>query len=290
MTQWHFSKPRIPARAVIITIAALAVPFVDTSFNSTQGTPESELLWLLALVPAFLLAYYRGWTGVATALAAGMAVITTAVCIALLRGGALDDTFLLAVVAAYIAIALATGWLSDLLHGKRAQAELIALTDDLTGLANRRRGRMQLENACAEATAGNTLCVILFDLDHFKAYNDKHGHPRGDDMLCIFADVLTTALGGEGTAVRYGGEEFLAILSPCDEAQALAIVERVRDGLREVQKTADPVTVSAGVALWYATCKSADDLIIAADRALYAAKQQGRDRVCVAAAGDAVPT
>src|SRR3954463_14418662 len=102
MAHWHFSKPRIPFRALAIAAGALVVPFVDTSFG-TSSNDASSLLWLLALIPAFLLAYYRGWRGVATALAAGMAFLTLAICIVLLRAGELQDQLLLPVITAYIA-------------------------------------------------------------------------------------------------------------------------------------------------------------------------------------------
>ncbi|MGQ0562501.1 MAG: GGDEF domain-containing protein [Gemmatimonadota bacterium] len=280
MPSWHFSKPRIPLRAVVLAIAALAVPFIDTTFRSTSSDPGSPLLWLLALVPAFLLAYYRGWQGVATALAAGMAVLSTSVCVALLRGTQLREDLLLPVLACYIAIALAVGFLSELLHAGRAHAELLALTDDLTGLANRRRARMFLESRLAQVPPRKPISVVLFDLDNFKAYNDAHGHPAGDVMLCAFAQVLSETAGPDDLAARYGGEEFLAVLSSSDEAAALAFAEQVRAALRNAQHAT--ITVSAGLATSNGTPASVNDLIVAADRALYQAKEEGRDRVRIA--------
>ena len=282
MPQWHFSKPRIPVRAVVIAIAALAVPFVDSTFYSATSDPVSALLWLLALVPAFMLAYYRGWQGIATALAAGMAVLSISICILLVRGSDVNHDLLLPVVASYIGIALAAGWLSELLHGDRASAELMALTDDLTKLPNRRRARMHLEQLMANRRTAKGISVVLFDLDNFKVYNDRHGHPAGDLLLSTFARVLTDAAGPHDMPARYGGEEFLAVLSASDEQQAFAFAERVRVALHHAQKTVDPITVSAGVAHDGGAYATANDLIVAADRALYFAKQQGRDRVCLA--------
>lgn len=282
MPEWHFSKPRIPIRALVLATAALAVPFLDTTFYSTTPDPVSALLWLLALVPAFLLAYYRGWQGIATSLAAGMAVLSVSICILLLRGSEVSHELLLPVVASYITIALMVGWLSELLHGTRASAELLALTDDLTRLPNRRRARMHLESLIANRDHGSSVSVVLFDLDNFKAYNDRHGHPAGDQLLRTFARVLMEAAGPDGMPARYGGEEFLAVLSASDEPSAFAFAERVRMALRNVQQTGEPITVSAGVAHDGGAYASANDLIIAADRALYFAKQQGRDRACLA--------
>ena len=280
MPEWHFSKPRIPTRAVIISIAALGVPFLDTTFATTDSDPARALLWLMALVPAFLLAYYRGWQGVATALAAGMAVLAVATCVLLYRGIGLAHHLLLPVVASYITITLGIGWLSDRLHRGRASAELMALTDELTKMPNRRRARMYLDSLVAREPSPN-ICVVLFDLDNFKLYNDRYGHPAGDKLICVFAEVLTDAVGAEDMPARYGGEEFLVVLSACDEPGALAFAERVRFALRDAQESNEPITVSAGVAHSgrYAT---ANDLIVAADQALYSAKQQGRDRACLA--------
>jgi diguanylate cyclase (GGDEF)-like protein len=280
MPQWHFSKPRIPLRAVAIAAAALAVPFIDTSFGYSSSQDSSSLLWLLALVPAFLLAYYRGWRGVATALAAGMALLVIAICIALLRNGELKDTLLLPVVSAYILIGLAAGFLSEQLHAGRERAELIALTDDLTGLPNRRRGRMFLEAEIAQARG--PVSIVMFDLDHFKAYNDQHGHPAGDVMLCTFAEVLESMTGVGDMPVRYGGEEFLTVLSACDEESAAAYASRVREALAFAQRGKQALTTCAGVATLGGNFRTANDLIIAADRALYDAKQAGRDCIRVA--------
>ena len=282
MPRWHFSKPRIPLRAVVIAAGALVVPFIDTSFGTTSSD-ASSLLWLLALVPAFLLAYYRGWQGVATALAAGMALLTVAICIALLRNGVLQDALLLPVITAYIMIALATGFLSEALHSGREKAELIALTDDLTGLPNRRHGRMHLERELARTDLDGPLSVVFFDLDHFKAYNDAHGHPAGDLILCAFAEVLRGMTGVGGLAVRYGGEEFMAVLSACDEAGAVSFADRVREALLFSQRGKHTITVCAGIATTGRALRTANDLIIAADRALYEAKQNGRNCVRVAA-------
>lgn len=268
-------------RAVIISIAALAVPFSDTSFSAEHTDPISSLLWLLALVPAFLLAYYRGWRGVATALAAGMAALSTAVSIMAARGLEINQQWLLPVVASYVAIALATGWLSEALHARRERAELLALTDDLTGLPNRRRARTRLEQLLA-AQDREAVCVVLFDLDNFKTYNDRYGHPAGDTVLCMFADVLRNAVGPQDMPVRYGGEEFLVLLSGYGEDDAVAFANRVRHALIAAQPNKEAITVSAGIASRVSAGESANSLIIAADRALYKAKTYGRDRVVLA--------
>lgn len=282
MPHWHFSKPRIPFRALAIAVAALAVPFIDTAFAQQETDPTSALLWLLALVPAFLLAFYRGWRGVATALAAGMAALSLAVSVMVYRGALPRQDLLLPVVAAYIAIALAIGFMSEKMHDARASAEGQALTDDLTGLANRRHGRMHLEAKLADAARGAPVSVVLFDVDNFKIYNDHNGHAAGDVMLREFAEVLRREAGAQHLPVRYGGEEFLTVLSACDQSGALAFAERVRRGLKGLNGGQGGITVSAGIATYGPGLTAANELLICADRALYQAKQDGRDRVCVA--------
>ncbi|HEY0674139.1 MAG TPA: diguanylate cyclase [Longimicrobiales bacterium] len=279
MASWHFSKPRIPARALAISVGALVVPFAASQWASDASV--SPLVWLVALIPAFMLAYYRGWSGVATALAGAMATIALSNVVLLLRGVSVDELLLLTVISLYIAICLGVGWLSESLHGHRARAELMALTDELTALPNRRRIRMFLDDALAIERTG-TVAVVLFDLDNFKLYNDQHGHPSGDDMLCTFADVLSALVPKGCMPARYGGEEFMAVLVDHNEPEAVVFANRVRNALATAQPAGKPITVSAGVVGGGLGAAVTNELIVAADQALYRAKQEGRDRVCCA--------
>ena len=181
----------------------------------------------------------------------------------------------------WLAIALIAGAAGYVLLSRRqlATARRTAVTDELTGLPNRRRIRMFLERQLDAATRG-TIALIVFDLDNFKIYNDRHGHPAGDLMLCTFANVLTANLPAGSMAGRYGGEEFLAVLPGCDEAAGVALAERVRRELVRVQAPAKALTVCAGVASGGGGVAGMNELIVAADRALYRAKQNGRDCVC----------
>jgi diguanylate cyclase (GGDEF)-like protein len=278
MPTWHFSKPMIPVRAVVLSVAALAVPFVASLWAAEAAA--SPLIWLVALIPAFLLAYYRGWRGVATALAAAMATLALSNVMLLVRGGTIDELLLLGVISVFIATCLGIGWLSDALHRKRSDAELVALTDELTGLPNRRRIKLFLETQVAGAAHG-TLTVVMFDLDNFKAYNDQHGHSDGDIMLRMFAGVLHSHLPPKAMAGRYGGEEFLVTLPGCEESEGVRFAERVRLALSATQVSIHPLTVCGGVATGRVG-STANELIVAADRALYRAKQNGRNCVCSA--------
>jgi diguanylate cyclase (GGDEF)-like protein len=156
------------------------------------------------------------------------------------------------------------------------QLEALARTDALTGLPNRRAINEDLPRELERARReGRSLCVALLDIDHFKVFNDTHGHPAGDRLLVGAASTWRDALrGGTDLLARYGGEEFLVVL-PADPADAFATLERLRASMPEAQ------TASVGLAVWDGV-QSADELVARADIALYAAKSAGRDRIAQA--------
>lgn len=272
-------RPAVPPRALAISLAALAVPVYASFAVPESAGDQGILLWLLALVPAFLLAYYRGWRGAALALAVGMGILAVSQVALELTGRGVDDwQLLLAVVVAFIAISLGVGWSSELLHRARVRAEHLALTDELTGLANRRHAQVVLEQEFAAARRGRALAVVMFDLDRFKRYNDRHGHAAGDEALRGFGQILERTTRQMNLSARYGGEEFVSILSDTRLDGALAFVERVRKGLAEAALPHGGLTVSAGVAAFDPEMEAPGDLLAAADAALYRAKAAGRDR------------
>jgi diguanylate cyclase (GGDEF)-like protein len=151
-----------------------------------------------------------------------------------------------------------------------------ALTDPLTGLANRRHwdARLARELASADVGAGR-LCVALIDLDGFKSLNDRDGHAAGDRLLRACAAAWTQCVRDTDLLVRLGGDEFAVVLPGVTLGTAFEIAERMREGSPERQ------SCSLGVAAWDGT-ERAEALVQRADRALYAAKQRGRDRTVVA--------
>ena len=278
---WHFGRPRIPAYSIAICVAALAVPIAaQVSFAESAGEHE-VLLWLLAVVPAFLLAYYRGWRGAATALAAGMAALSlTQVILVATHRGVEDRLLLLGIVAFFILLSLVGGWTMEVLHNARASAERLALTDDLTGLPNRRHAHMRLETLFNDAPRDG-LSVLFFDLDRFKEYNDRYGHSGGDRALTAFASLLARLTPAAGFSCRYGGEEFLAVLAAGDVDEAVEFARTVRNGLARQEGLLEPLTVSAGIASYDTSMTTRGEILAAADAALYAAKAGGRDAIRV---------
>jgi diguanylate cyclase (GGDEF)-like protein len=173
-----------------------------------------------------------------------------------------------------------------------AIAEALATTDALTGLSNARALQDSVKRLVAQAQrTGEPLGAAAFDLDHFKDINDCHGHEAGDDVLAAVGETLTASLrGSEDFGGRAGGEEFLALLPNTDRAGALAYAERLRGVIAALTIPAidRKVTASLGVAVMPEDAITDKDLLRRADRALYTAKRNGRNRV--ESAQQATPT
>ncbi len=272
----------VPPRALALSLAALAIPVLATTLLPEWLERDGALLiWLPALLPTFLLTYYRGRRGASLALAAGMATLAlTQVEIILLDLAPPQWGLVLTVVVILVSVCLGTGWLGELLDQERERAARSALNDVLTGLANRRYFQMFLDTAWAAAVRGRELSVVFFDLDHFKQINDRHGHAEGDRVLKAFGEVLAGRTRRMSLSARIGGEEFISVLVDCDIDGAETFAEYVRQGLAEIDFGWGHVTTSVGVSALEDGMDSPDVLVAAADRAVYAAKRQGRDRVC----------
>lgn len=165
---------------------------------------------------------------------------------------------------------------------QRSEAE--RLTDGLTGLFNFRYMKGLLPRMFAHAKrTGHPLGLAFFDLDDFKAYNDRYGHEGGNDLLQKAAGVLTGAVREMDVVCRYGGEEFAILLPGADKLGALAVAERVRTGLERLAlpggRPGKKVTLSGGIACYPGDGDSAEALLQAADSAMYHAKSLGKNRV-----------
>jgi diguanylate cyclase (GGDEF)-like protein len=165
----------------------------------------------------------------------------------------------------------------------------LAATDALTGLGNRRLLEMRLREECDRSRRhGTPLAAALFDIDDFKSFNDREGHPAGDRLLAAVAHAIRDRVRSVDVVARYGGEEFVVLFPQTGPTEALALAERIRGTVEGAAfrlpgpPPAGGVTVSCGVAALGAEVPDAAALLAAADRALYAAKARGKN--CVAAA------
>ena len=168
-----------------------------------------------------------------------------------------------------------------------ADVKLEATTDSLTGIANRKAFETRMRQALARVrTEPGPVSVLLIDIDHFKQFNDTHGHKAGDLVLRLVGRVLADNVKGRDTAARYGGEEFAVLLAGADIRAATVVARQICEALgskRLVNRSTDRglghITVSIGVAE-HRPGESAPALVERADLALYRAKHAGRNRVC----------
>ncbi len=158
--------------------------------------------------------------------------------------------------------------------------------DTLTGLHNRRWLEHTFNRESTRCAFNDTpLSLLMIDVDHFKAYNDQHGHLAGDYALCLVAHTLRSQLRPKDSMTRYGGEEFVILLPDLDHDEALTIGERLRQSLEKIPSFYSPLGVLPGVTISiglssYSQRDTLHNLLARADSALYRAKQQGRNCLC----------
>jgi diguanylate cyclase (GGDEF)-like protein len=219
-----------------------------------RGVPNSRVALPIAFtVTSFGLVSYEAF------------VTLNVVAVALIR---------LTLFAVVLRLGLTLWWLSR----QRADLEVLAASDPLTGLGNYRAFQEQLAATVAE---GGEASVIVLDLDHFKALNDTFGHAEGDRVLQATATALSRTVGESGFVARVGGEEFAILMREVDEQVAAAVAERCRRALARLAVPGAALTCSAGVAAFPAHATTVAQLLQAADGALYWAKRSGRNRTRV---------
>jgi diguanylate cyclase (GGDEF)-like protein len=166
------------------------------------------------------------------------------------------------------------------LRDKAGEYAQLSVTDSLTGLLNRRYIEQRLtEEIKRSSRSGDPVSFIMLDVDEFKSYNDRFGHPAGDEALELIAKILKGTLRGADVAARYGGEEFSILLPQTTGDEAEIIAERIRHTVETTKFPKRKVTVSIGIASRSAAINSVRDLIAATDEALYQAKRDGRNKV-----------
>lgn len=264
-------------KELAIDLAARRIAVLEGSLDNERNSAERALLERDNAIQALALNRQR-WLGIA--LTVGLAGLI-----------ALAAMFYSRYRAAELSKRQITASRDELARLHRAlvdssvELERVAHSDALTGLANRHALAQELDGRLAQAhSTGLPLSILILDIDLFKLINDKYGHLAGDAVLREVAIRLRTALRGDSAIGRWGGEEFIAILSDCGAADAHIAAERLRQAIgREAFKVNDQetaISVSIGIASTSAIPpKTIDPLLAAADNALYRAKRAGRDRV-----------
>lgn len=272
-----FERTLPPAAALATSGAALAVAGVaSVLWRGTGG--YGALVWILALVPLFLLSYYKGWKGAALATAGTLVVFLAAEAVSLaVHGTAVNWELFGALTASLLAVTAGVGTVSELLHRTRSEALELAHRDPLTSLANRRSLRMQAQTALALADRGDHQVALIFlDLVAFKRVNDTLGHAAGDQVLTEVGRRLTQRLRAADTAARVGGDEFAILLSEVRGTDAaLKVARRLRNAFAPAfHHNGNDFHLHArfGVAVYPEHADDFDQLLSNADRAIYRAK------------------
>jgi len=277
------SRP-VPLRALLLSVLAFSAPLLGMTVAPEWTTgEEGMLLWLTALLPPFLLTYYKGWSGASIGLAAGMAaLVVTNLGVVLLDATAPHQMFVLWIMATYIAVCVGAGFLGDLLRKERRAAEEMALTDVLTGLPNRRHAAVFLDAAFSSAARGQPVSIVLFRLDQVEKINERFGNRTGEQVMRRFAAILTELTRRMDLSARWEGGVFISVLARCKAGGAASFTGRVQEEIRADVFPWGKVTVSAGVAEFEPGMGSPDLLVAAADRALFTAREESTDRYVIA--------
>jgi diguanylate cyclase (GGDEF)-like protein len=275
-----FVPQRLPGFAFHLVLAFGTVAISLALYVNGAAASDDEMFYLWVSLFAFYFFTRR------QALA-HMAVVAVAYgAVMALKGTAPANEAVrwLVTVGSLTVAGLIVGALTQRTRESMSRLREAARTDALTGLLNRKGFNEDFEAELARSErSGATLALIVGDLDHFKQMNDRHGHQAGDESLVRVSEILQEWTRGGDRAARIGGEEFALLAPDSNEQAALQAAERVR---QRVQKAFDgsqvPLTMSLGVALHPQDGSTPDELLRAADDALYAAKAAGRNRTLLA--------
>lgn len=268
-------RDRLPLWANhLLLLAATALITLSIAFNG-DPTNNNELSYLF--VAAFGFYFFAVIGGVAHTL---IALVAYGWVMADISGGRVEPTALLMLAGVMVTVGSITRLLGARARQLVSELSSLAVTDHLTGLLNRRGIQRQVESERERAArSGEAFSLLVADLDRFKQVNDRLGHMGGDMALERVASLLGRAKRRPDSAARVGGEEFAVLLPQIDEHGALIAAERLREMIEEDFKSRPaPLTMSIGIASYPGHGRSWEELLHAADQALYAAKALGRNR------------
>lgn len=307
--------------ALLITLAAQGALWLVPHLGWDEHMEWDEHYVLLPVAVASLLLGYYTWLApeadhllllgwfVALVFMAGLAGLRDVVVLALVMAGAnlaalelstsgvRPGTLDLVQAGVFLAVNLYAGVVFEHLRDERRERKELrsrladqARTDHLTGLPNRRAFDQELRAELSRVERYDARgALVLLDLDHFKDYNDAHGHPVGDEALKAVAEILERESRTSDTVARYGGEEFAVVMPQLSPGEAREAAERLREVVEEHEVEGEDVlparrlTASVGVAAYPDDGATFEEVLRVADRRLYRAKDLGRNRVCAAA-------
>ena len=269
--------PHVAVRIIVLSLTALLGALVAAVVAPESAARFEILLWLLAITPAFLLSYYRGWSGVATGLAGCMVGLVAIQFVATAMGHDVQDWGLvLRILLVFLGTAVGVSWLSELLYRAQYRLDQLELTDTLTDLPNGRHAMVVLEREFAAAMRGRPLHLVLIEPDEYKEFRKRHGEAAYERALAEFGRILKENTRRMNFSARIGNDRFLSLLCSGGPDGAMIFVRRLQSALALTAAAAEGFTVSAGIASYQPGMNSPRDLLQAADLALYQAQQQGR--------------
>jgi diguanylate cyclase (GGDEF)-like protein len=267
-------------RATGISFVAIAVAVLGAAL-APEAREQEILLWVLAVIPAFLLAYHRGWRGIATVLAAAMAALTVVQAGAAWAGA---DLVTHGPVLRILLVALGTtagiGVLAELAQRARVQADRLEMTDPVTSLPNGRHAALVLDRELAGAARGRPLTVVAFQIDNITTYQWRHGRANADAVRRTFASVLRKQTRRMNFSA-HDGDRFVTILSSSDVGGGRAFVAKVQSAFTAAVGPTLKLTASAGVAAYDASMADRSSLMRAVDFVLSQAQHDGAGSVRV---------
>lgn len=281
MLCWLYLRPDYALRVALFSFLTLALNFTQFLVIARHGERHVSTYFfgLLALVQALSI-LHRG----VSALQEGGAGYD------LMHGGPAHSLYL--AVMAFMTLLLPVGFMTVATRRLQTLLEQHSNLDPLTEVLNRRGfAQFHARESARLRRARLPLAVMSIDLDFFKSINDRHGHAVGDRVLIDVAGVIGATLRDSDALARFGGEEFVVLLPDAGQAHAVLVAQRIQAALRQPRpESALPhYTLSIGIACQEGGDETLDNLLLRSDRALYRAKQLGRDRIEVADADHAAP-
>lgn len=262
--------------SLILACSVLIVPVAATLLFPERHLEWAGVLWFLALVPTFHLAYRFGWPGASAAMGGSVALLVLVHLAAAPLGRGVPDT-LAWVLPVLLATGVGLGWLSHRLGDIHGGGDPSARMDAVTGLPSERYARVLLESEFWSAERGRLLTLILFQLDGIQEYADRRGPAAAEEATATFGQILGSTTRRMNLSARSGQTRFMSILDGTDEEGGSLFAERVRDAYASTHSDQPGLSIRAGVAAYHPSMNGPDDLVAAAGLALERAREDGAD-------------